>query len=183
LDRFENIDDDKANFVFDRSTTGKANAKAVGYFWAVTIDLNLWDEIKQTLGTVATTMDCIVQTCIPKKRKEREWNDNVLTVNDMSFLRYKSQSLDTLKSQRIRLNEVYTSTRQKYHEARLQVINHGNKDDEAGEVYNDICTMYKDESDKAKIELDNIDVEITNEKKEIVELELKNKNQNPPVLL
>ena len=101
----------------------------------------------------------------------------------MSFLIYKSKSLDTLKSQRIRLNEVYTSSHQKYHEAHLQVINHGNKDDESVEVYNDICTMYKDESDKAKIELDNIDVEITNQKKEILEMELKNKNQNPPVLL
>ena len=59
LDQFENIDDNKSDFVFTVSNASRGIAKPLCYFWCLMDDLKLWDNIKNYLGENGTTMNNI----------------------------------------------------------------------------------------------------------------------------
>jgi len=51
LEQFENIDNNKSDFVFNVSNVSRVMDKPLGYFWCLMDYLGIWDNIQNNLKT------------------------------------------------------------------------------------------------------------------------------------
>ena len=96
----ENIDDDKINFAYDASVVGRGFGKGLAYFWELVEQQGLFDDVRQNLHSIATTMDNIPFTSKLSERKRPCESVSMKLINHMSVLIHKTKELHNLNKEK-----------------------------------------------------------------------------------
>jgi len=148
-DQTSNIENNKANFVFDCCNLPRGMQKPVSYFWCLIESIGLWDEFKQNFERDGVTMNNIQLTsststptksisgCSKRQRDsiQIDWNEHLVFLHQLQLLNTKSNVLDNLNVQRIKLEDAYNNKHQRYLDWCEKIIKHGNAEDELGLFY------------------------------------------------
>jgi len=128
-------------------------AKPLGYFWCLTEQEKLWDNIKNYLDDNGTTMNNIpfcsrLSYDTPKKKtKHSGLKEGLDDFKKMDRLKYKTKVLDTKNDESIKLRDSLVIMHKEYATARVtlakHVAQHGNSHDDLGIVYKDLADALK----------------------------------------
>ena len=127
--------------------------KPLGYFWCLTEQFKLWDNIKNYLDENGTTMNNIplcsrLSYDTPKKKtKHSGLKEGLDDFKKMDRLKYKTKVLDTKNDESIKLRDSLVIMTKEYAAAMTTLIKHENYHDDLGIVY-------KEHADKLKLHLE-----------------------------